>query len=342
MSSRLLKPLRTFRRKKDEEPKQFPAVRTSMFYPRARPSADVGRPSLTRAWGNLSMVGAITNGLKRLSMAVPSPTASPAAAAAAVAEPPAGPITPPPLPQEAALTGGAAVMAAAHTGRSGGLYLAPGAEAAIEEAQRAAAQGRQRALAADADGAMQILRKLMDLPTVREYNALRAAIHNAKAVAFLTQQCMGLGLGYISGTGFLIRRLPGHSGPWQPSWSAPSYYRCHGLCIGALAGYEYVQQLVCIHSERMLQQFASGEIHAGLDATLLAGGDLPRDMAAHPARIDFKSRDALLCFSLAGGAFAGLSVLGSGPEAPEPPHEFRDLYRTLDKLSMSWRPLRRY
>lgn len=39
-----------------------------------------------------------------------------------------------------------------------------------------------------------------------------------------------------SPAGFLIRRLPGRSGPWQPSWSAPSYYRCHGFCIGALAG----------------------------------------------------------------------------------------------------------
>lgn len=37
-------------------------------------------------------------------------------------------------------------------------------------------------------------------------------------------------------TGFLIRRLPSSGGPWQPSWSAPSYYRCHGLCIGVLAG----------------------------------------------------------------------------------------------------------
>lgn len=218
-------------------------------------------------------------------------------------------------------------------------------------------------------------RPRQDLPNVREYNALRAAIHNAKAVAFLTQQCMGLGLGYTSGTGFLIRRLPGRSGPWQPSWSAPSYYRCHGFCIGALAGYEYVQQLVCIHSDRLLHQFASGEVHAGLDATLLAGGDLPRDMAARPAHIDHKARDTRLCFSLVGGVFAGLSVqvgwsgadkrmnqsllgeltlfgpadpaephevLGSGHAAPDPPHEFDALYRLLDKLSMTWRPLRRY
>lgn len=37
-----------------------------------------------------------------------------------------------------------------------------------------------------------------------------------------------------------------------------------------------MQQLVCIHSDRLLEQFASEEFHAGLDATLLAGGDLPR------------------------------------------------------------------
>ncbi|KAL4448884.1 hypothetical protein ABPG77_007601 [Micractinium sp. CCAP 211/92] len=343
-----------------------------MFRP--RPSMGVSRPSMSRAWGNLNMVGAVTRGLGRLSIALPSPGVSPGRIAAA-AEPPAGPVTPPPLPEEAALASGAAALAAVDVGSSGGLYMAPGAEAAIEEAQRAAAQARQRALEADADGALQILRKLMDLPSVREYNALRAAIHNAKAIAFLTQQCMGLGLGYVSGTGFLIRRLPSSSGPWQPSWSAPSYYRCHGLCIGVLAGYEYVQQLVCIHSDRLLEQFVSGEFHAGLDATLLAGGDLPRDMAARPSRIDFKARDAQLCFSLAGGAFASLSVqvgwsgadkrmnqslfgeltlfgpaepvqprelLGGSHAAPDPPREFDGLYRLLDKLSMTWRPLRRY
>lgn len=52
----------------------------------------------------------------------------------------------------------------------------------------------------DAEGAVNILRRL-DTPAMREYRALRAALHGAKAVAFLTQQCMGLGLGWMSGTG---------------------------------------------------------------------------------------------------------------------------------------------
>ncbi len=143
MSRRLLN-LGTFRRKKgEEEPKHFPAVHFSMFKP--RPSMGVSRPSMSRAWGNLNMVGAVTRGLGRLSMALPSPGASPGRIAAA-AEPPADPVTPPPLPEEAALASGAAALAAVDVGSSGGLYMAPGAEAAIEEAQRAAAQARQRAL----------------------------------------------------------------------------------------------------------------------------------------------------------------------------------------------------
>ena len=143
MSRRFLS-LGTFRRKKEEdEPKHFPAVRLSMFKPRA--SVDVSRPSMSRAWGNLGMVGAVTKGLGRLSMAIPSPARSPAGAAAA--EPPAGPVILPPLPEEAALSGGAAALAAVDFGSPGGLYLAPGAEAAIGEAQRAAEHARQRALA---------------------------------------------------------------------------------------------------------------------------------------------------------------------------------------------------
>lgn len=198
MSWRLLS-LRTFRRHKEEdEHKHFPAVRFSMFKPGT--SNDVSRPSMSRAWGNLNMVGALTKGLQRLSKATPSRAASPASVAS-VSKAPASPVAPPPLPEEAALTGGVAAMAAVNTGSSGGLYLAPGAESAIEEAQRAAAQARRRALTvrshgshagqlcslpacrrqplvcepcrqpvqeaarpclqADADGALQILRKLM-------------------------------------------------------------------------------------------------------------------------------------------------------------------------------------
>lgn len=35
-------------------------------------------------------------------------------------------------------------------------------------------------------------------------------------------------------------------------------------------------------------------------------------------------------------------VLGGSNAAPDPPREFDGLYRLLDKLSMTWRPLRRY
>ena len=46
------------------------------------------------------------------------------------------------------------------------------------------------------------------------------------------------------------------------------------------AGYEYLQTLLCIHSDAELERFMHGELHLGLDVTLMAGSDLPRQGAA--------------------------------------------------------------
>jgi hypothetical protein len=83
-----------------------------------------------------------------------------------------------------------------------------------------------------------------------------------QGVAFLTQQCTGLGLGYLSGTGwgsragtqalcmslagpphalagtpagFVLQRL-GDNCRGVPSWSAPAYVRTHAGCLGVIAG----------------------------------------------------------------------------------------------------------
>ena len=60
------------------------------------------------------------------------------------------------------------------------LSLVPGAEAVIDEAATAAAKARHVALAADARGALCMIRRLEAVPTLLEYRALRSALNTAE------------------------------------------------------------------------------------------------------------------------------------------------------------------
>ncbi|PSC76181.1 MFS general substrate transporter [Micractinium conductrix] len=244
-------------------------------------------------------------------------------------------------------------------------------EAVLAEAESAAAEARHRSLVADASGAVAILQRLDTIPHLREHAALRAALHNAKAVAFITQQTTGLVVGVVTGTGFVVRRLTSRPVPGNPSsWSAPSYFRIRGLRFGVFAGYEYQQRVIAFHSDQQLARFLRGEACLGVDVTLMAGTDLLRDVAARPRRIDACSADETLALTLASGALASLSIQVGWRQpgyamnrklfdgsflkrrrsaiAPQellagkfpPPDEFCELYRVLDRI-LEWRPWRR-
>ena len=105
-----------------------------------------------------------------------------------------------------------------------------------------------------------------------------------------TQWWVGAAYGAMQGCKRLRQRLL-----WRPSlpspcpWPGPLYP----------PGYEYLQTLLCIHSDAELERFMHGELHLGLDVTLMAGADLPRHAAASAAAC------CLLCagaVAAAGGA----------------------------------------
>ncbi|EFN51220.1 hypothetical protein CHLNCDRAFT_141209 [Chlorella variabilis] len=217
-----------------------------------------------------------------------------------------------------------------------GLSYVEGAEAVVESVATGVEQARHLALQVlaerDAEGAVNILRRL-DTPAMREYRALRAALH-----------------------GFVIRRLEDTPGGF-PSWSAPFYYRTRAVLAALVAGYEYVQTLLVFNSERALQRFVEGEFHLVANMSMMIGSDLPRHLAARPRRVDAVKSQAALAFSVAAGAMVNVSVQAGWTSAHKdmnrklfghmslfgttqllngdmpPPAEFGDLYQLLRRYA---------
>jgi len=128
--------------------------------------------------------------------------------------------------------------------------------------------------------------------------------NEAKGIVFLSVIKGAIGIGGVLGSGILLARM-------NNQWSHPCAISLTGLQIGFDIGVERVDHILLLRDELALKLFQSkGTWNIGTDISIAAGplgGDINLGLIAN----DTKSITSLYSYSMAKGAYLGISLGGS-------------------------------
>ncbi|KAL4439223.1 hypothetical protein ABPG77_004125 [Micractinium sp. CCAP 211/92] len=210
-------------------------------------------------------------------------------------------------------------------------------------------------LAKEAAEGVQILERLSDVckaqfqcpPMSPSY------VSESKAVILLRGTKAGLGLGFRSGHGMLLVRMPTEAASDPPRWSAPVFLKVNVGQIGFIAGIEHVDSFMLAMTNKVLDQLLLGSHTVlGVDQSMVVLQAEVEDksdiIAASNKALDLvgvsHSSGVMLDFSLSGGSMSVnhakmRQAYGKGVGMAEvmkgmvpAPHEMAPLYEKLGEM----------
>lgn len=129
-------------------------------------------------------------------------------------------------------------------------------------------------------------------------------LRKAEGIAvFVDVTKIGLGIGGRRGHGVVLARDA------QGNWGAPAYFVLTGVSSGFQIGYEVMDIVLLIMSEKDMKEFVTNTITLGAGASVAAG---PKRGATHEADTSTDLDSGVLSYvRVTAGAYAGISLKGA-------------------------------